>query len=73
MRPKIILKRLIIISLGCFASLNLVAQSPFTGIENLFSEPKSYTLFNTKTPLEFGNEETLALGFVHRQNIASGN
>lgn len=52
MRPKIILKRLIIISLGCFASLNLVAQSPFTGIENLFSEPKSYTLFNTKTPLE---------------------
>ncbi len=56
MRPKIILKRLIIISLGCFASLNLVAQSPFTGIENLFSEPKSYTLFNTKTPLKIDGE-----------------
>jgi len=56
MRPKIILKSLLSISIGCFASLNLFAQSPFTGIENLFTEPKSYTLYNTGVPLKIDGE-----------------
>jgi hypothetical protein len=56
LRPKTIFKSLISIFVACFASLNLVAQSPFTGVENLFSEPKSYTLFNTKTTLKIDGE-----------------
>ena len=56
MRPKFILKILIILSLGYFSSHNLFAQSPFTGIENLFSEPKSYTLFNTNRVLKIDGE-----------------
>ena len=56
MRPKIIFKSLIILLLGCFAPHNLFAQSAFKGIENLFSEPKSYTLFNTNRVLKIDGE-----------------
>ena len=56
MRSKINLKSLLIISIGFFTPLNLLAQSPFAGIENLFTEPKSYTLFTTKTPVKIDGD-----------------
>ena len=56
MQTKTILKSLLILSIGCFSSFNLFAQSPFTGIENLFSEPKSYNLYNAGTPIKIDGE-----------------
>jgi len=56
LQTKTILKSLLILSIGCFSSFNLFAQSPFTGIENLFSEPKSYNLYNAGTPIKIDGE-----------------
>jgi hypothetical protein len=56
MLPNFNLKSLLIISIGCFTCFNLFAQSPFTGIENLFTEPKSYTLYHTIQPLKIDGE-----------------
>lgn len=56
MRLKINLKSLFIISISFFTPFNLLAQSPFAGIENLFTEPKSYTLYTVKTPIKIDGD-----------------
>jgi hypothetical protein len=40
-----------LVLLNCL-NLNANAQSPFAGMENLFTKPKTYTLYHTENPLK---------------------
>ena len=45
-------KKLSLVLAGLGLQFSVYAQTPFSGLENLFTEPKSYTLYHTASPLK---------------------
>lgn len=50
------LKSILLSSAALLSQSDAFSQNPFSGMENLFTTPKSYTLFQAKTPLNIDGE-----------------